>query len=156
MAAHPSRFKTTFRSTNRRPTRSTWKDSCKQIWILVAAGKERPHQKSVCNWHCTSVSLELFAYFIGKHPELKAEKELWFDDFHYNIGHMARADSIKSFRPLKKKTKGIRRKMCINMLKNIMLRNEAKSWEKRAVIALLRKSVGRGGEVSTITWDSVY
>ena len=37
-----------------------------------------------------------------------------------------------------------------------MLKNEAKSWEKRAVIALLRQSVGRGGEVSTITWDSEY
>ena len=65
---------------------------------------------------------------------------------------MASADSIKTGRPLKKKTKGIRSKIYIVMLENIMLKNESKSWEKGAVIAaLLRQSVGRGGEVSTIT-----
>ena len=97
-----------------------------------------------------------FSHHVEKYPILKNEKEQWFDDHHAALANLARAEAIKDGRPLKKKTKGIRRKMLRFLLKEIMKKNQAQSWEKRAAIVILRLSCGRGGEVSTMTWNSAY
>ena len=124
-------------------------------------GKWLLNAKTTNNQHYAPSSIpqyvsSWFSHYVGAFPELKNEKELWFDDFHAAIANMARAYAIQSGRPLKKKTKGIRREMCAKLLSYVMKDNDQKSWEKRAVIVLLRLSCGRGGEVSTMTWDTSY
>ena len=50
-----------------------------------------------------------FSHYYGIYPELKNEKELWFDEHHAALASLDHADEIKHGRPLKKKTPFIRR-----------------------------------------------
>ena len=97
-----------------------------------------------------------FSYFCHHFPELRQEKELWYDDLHRGLSTMVRHMAIDSGRPIKKATIGIRRKQCQECIGFHLKANTADSFEARTVISILRSSVGRGGEVSTITWDSAY
>ena len=56
-------------------------------WLLLA--KNLQTKDLFATGSAPQFLLSFFAHYIGGNPELKAEKELWFDEFHYNVKHMA-------------------------------------------------------------------
>ena len=64
--------------------------------------------------------------------------------------------AVKRGQPIVKPKKKIRRKKLAEINEFLLKSNTNESYQNRAVLNLLRSSIGRGGELSTSCWETVF
>mmetsp|Transcript_19499 Transcript_19499/g.42365 ORF Transcript_19499/g.42365 Transcript_19499/m.42365 type:complete len:741 (+) Transcript_19499:209-2431(+) len=124
-------------------------------WLLVIAKKKdgTHYQPGTVAQYFSSLKAILFK----KHPPLKygGENPDWYEELYHGLKMRASVECIKRGGTVSKKAVGFARAALANSCEFLMGQdNQSLGYEERLVLLMLFHAVGRGGEVSTSTWDS--
>ncbi|MGH7954610.1 MAG: hypothetical protein ACREOZ_01480, partial [Gloeomargaritales cyanobacterium] len=92
---------------------------------------------------------------VRRYPKLGQSPD-WYEDLVGALKMRGRAEAIRRGDPISEKTIGISRSTLKAMCVHLMKQNTPTAYESRCVLSSLFHATGRGGEVSTSTWDSAY
>ena len=80
-------------------------------------------------------------------------RNTWVPDVAKKLETRACVDAIRRGEPIFKRKRPIRRALLKKIVRYALEENGPDAYETRAVLAMLRSSVGRSGEVSTANWE---
>ena len=96
---------------------------------------------------------------LAKRPDLRNvtqyAKENCYSDMFKFLQRRLHVAEVKRGLAITAKSKCIRRKLLSDIVTHVLKENSSEAYLNRAVLTVLRQAMGRGGEVSTATWDSV-
>ena len=123
----------------------------------VKEGTSKYYAVNVMKQHFTTMKSIMFKKFpplgfAGKDPD-------WYNDLLTSLKVRASTNAIARGELISKKAVGMTRdalkECCAYLMKQHDL-FEARGYEERCILCTLFHAVGRGGEVSTATWDNAY
>jgi hypothetical protein len=89
---------------------------------------------------------------IVKEIEMLASAVNWYSDLHSCLEMRATVAAIERGEQVNKKTLSVGRQIIIYVTRHLLKQDKAESYENRAVLAILRQAVGRGGEIGSSVW----
>ena len=79
-------------------------------------------------------------------------RSTWFPDVVKKVEMRASVAAIRRGEAISRRKRPIRRALLLRLVKHVLKSNSPEAYRMRAVLNMLRSSVGRSGEVSTASW----